>query len=134
MRTLANLGLFDACETTAKAALNSEIDAVHKAFLQNDPSCARGRAGVDDVEWAQEVVTRAVTKFGYHMIRVQKSIPGATELTDVDLKAMIEGGGAFCLDGYLNHQYMRGSKAVSVRVSRSSSYRWVAATTRTCRK
>ena len=122
-RTLANLGLFDADEATAKAALNDEIDAVHKAFRRNDPNCARERAGVDDVEWAQEVVTRAVTKFGYHMIRVQKSVAGARELRDVDLKGMIEGGGAFFLDGYLNHQYMRGSKAVSVRVAGSGGNR-----------
>ena len=57
------------------------------------------------------------------MIKVQKSVAGAKELTDVDLKSMLEGGGAFFLDGYLNHQYMRGSKAVSVRVAGSGGNR-----------
>ena len=57
--------------STAKAALNAQIDSVHQELLKSDASCKRECAGVDDSEWSKEVVIKAVWEAGYHMVEVK---------------------------------------------------------------
>ena len=122
-RTLVNLGVYSD-DAAAKEALNAQIDNVHQIFLKNDASCKRECAGLEDVEWSNEVVSKAVREAGFHMVKVQRGVDGAKHVRDVDLKTMFKGGEGYFVDGFLNRQYVRGSKKVPIRVAGSTDNRW----------
>ena len=105
-------------------SLNSQIDRAHTIFKTNDPECPRESAGVDDVEWSNEVVSKAVQAAGFHLVKVQNCVEGAKHVTDVDLDAMLHEGDAFLLDGYLNSKYLHGTKWRTNRVAGSAENRW----------
>ena len=107
-RALAAIGLCDGSVSDVSSALNTQIDAVHHTWQKGDPSCLRQKAGIDDVEWSFEVVSKAVGVEGWHLTRVLER--GA------ELLSLIQDGGSFLLDGYLNRSYMRGSKLEKVKV------------------
>jgi hypothetical protein len=142
-RTLHNLGIF-ASEGAAKEALNKMTDVVlassncaplgvtqtTSAFLspplkravfdsrmrkvKNGP---RAAVGIDDTEWAIEVVQKVVKEAGYHFKKVQ-SLVGENELASVDLNATMKEGGAFFLDGYINtNGYYRGTKYERIKIA-----------------
>ena len=114
-RALAAIGLCDGSVSDVSSALNAQIDAVHRAWQKGDPSCPREHAGLDDVEWSFEVVSKAVDVERWHLTRVLER--GA------ELLRLIQDGGSFLLDGYLNRSYKRGSKVEKVRVADTGD-RW----------
>jgi hypothetical protein len=95
-------------------ALNKQIDVVHNS--PNFKGVPREHVGMDNVEWAHEVVNKAVIAEGWHMKKVQ-SLMGVNELCDVELNKVFTEGGAFFIDGYLNQQYYRGPKKIKIQTS-----------------
>ena len=105
-------------EEEAKGLLNSMIDPMWEMFKRTQPDCPRERAGVDDVEWAFELVKKAVVSRGFHFKKVQSLVEGAKELSDMDLDAMLKEGGSFLIDGYINQpHYFRGGKKLQLRIA-----------------
>ena len=88
------------------------IDPMWEMFKRTQPDCPRERAGVDDVEWAFELVKKAVVSRGFHFKKVQSLVEGAKELSDMDLDAMLKEGGSFLIDGNINQpHYFRGERS-----------------------
>ena len=116
-RSLAAIGVWES-ETQAKEGLNAFINPVHAKFCdeQKNPQLSRDVAGVDDSEWSFEVVSQALRSRGFHLIKVQKLVPGAQELRDVNLRGVLMHGDSFLLDGYINDGYKRSKKAKRIPI------------------
>ena len=54
---LAAIRLCNGSVPNVRSALNKQIDATHQAWLKRGPPCLREKVGIDDVEWANEVVS-----------------------------------------------------------------------------
>ena len=115
-RSLFHIGVF-VSEEAAKAALNAQIDVVHKSA--NFKGHPREHVGVDNCEWHHDVVQKAVINAGWHWRKVQSFVRGAKELADVPLNKILKEGGTYFLDGYLNSQYHRtsGKKVKKVKIT-----------------
>ena len=117
-RALVAAGVWASAEE-ATEALNGQIDVVWDRWCKCNPKKKRSAAGINDQEWAHQVVSGAVREARFHMIKVQSFVAGETELCHLDLRAILKEGGAFLLDGYINKSYKkRGKKSIPINIKR----------------